>query len=427
MINREAKKFFNYYLKIVETEKYQSYCRKHEQEGLEFHRKYIEEKHPEWVKRTDYFDEFSIGEFLILDTLSNEGVNKLTKRLYSLPKSKFKVKNYYKKPTIFKKYDYVHLQYLRHGVGIFAEIEILDDRFFSSIEISWSMVNNYYAIFQYRFHFKQVLTDSNLQLFISDNIKKLSKKDYINWYSIDNEHDSLNYLSIKQMGDEFPSIICQHYITTYLYSEKGKTNKLINLTVTFRKEKVDIDKIYLGDTSYSLYNKKGNYYISNSFHDSDYVLYSGSNIIPRFSILGSISQYGNELYYLLFGERELHIFERDFSKYISGRKSIMFNKSFLNLLKKIQSLSESENRVGISNFKKDFENSWTIFVSNDEVQLEKLFHKDLSYYRNVIKENYSYLNMLTEINYTKTNTISSIVATIVSIIATILSVLALLG
>lgn len=427
MINREAKKFFDYYLKIVETEKYQSYCRKHEQEGLEFHRKYIEEKHPEWVKRTDYFDEFSIGEFLILDTLSNEGVNKLTKRLYSLPKSKFKVKNYYKKPTIFKKYDYVHLQYLRHGVGIFAEIEILDDRFFSSIEISWSMVNNYYAIFQYRFHFKQVLTDSNLQLFISDNIKKLSKKDYINWYNIDNEHDSLNYLSIKQMSDEFPSIICQHYITTYLYSEKGKTNKLINLTVTFRKEKVDIDKIYLGDISYSLYNKKGNYYISNSFHDSDYVLYSGSNIIPRFSILGSISQYGNELYYLLFGERELHIFERDFSKYISGRKSIMFNKSFLNLLKKIQSLSESENRVGISNFKKDFENSWTIFVSNDEVQLEKLFHKDLSYYRNVIKENYSYLNMLTEINYTKTNTISSIVATIVSIIATILSVLALLG
>ncbi|HEM2814131.1 hypothetical protein ACJBYX_07215 [Streptococcus suis] len=427
MINREAKKFFDYYLKIVETEEYRSDCRKHEQEGLEFHRKYIEEKHPEWVKRTDYFDEFSIGEFLILDTLSNEGVNKLTKRLYSLPKSKFKVKNYYKKPTIFKKYDYVHLQYLRHGVGIFAEIEILEDSFFSSIEISWSMVNNYYAIFQYRFHFKQVLTDSNRQLFISDNIKKLSKKDYINWYSIDNEHDSLNYLSIKQMSDEFPSIICQHYITTYLYSEKGKTNKLINLAVAFRKEKVDIDKIYLGDISYSLYNKKGNYYISNSFHDSDYVLYSGSNIIPRFSILGSISQYGNELYYLLFGERELHIFERDFSKYISGRKSIMFNKNFLNLLKKIQSLSESENRVGISNLKKDFENSWTIFVSNDEVQLEKLFHKDLSYYRNVIKENYSYLNMLTEINYTKTNTISSIVATIVSIIATILSVLALLG
>lgn len=336
----------------MQQKEYQSDYQRHEQEGLEFHKKYIEEKHPEWRIRTDYFDEFSIGEFIILDTLSNEGVNKLTKRLYSLPKSKFKVKNYYKKPTIFKKYDYVYLEYLRNGVGIFAEIEIIGDKFFSSIEISWATVNNYYAIFQYRFHFKQVLTESNLQIFISDNIKNLSKKDYINWYILDDEDDKLNYLAIDQMTNELPSLICQHYITTFLYSENGKMNKLINLTVAFRKDKVDIDKIYFGDISYSLYNKKGNYYISNSFNDSDYILYSGNNFIPRFSILGSISQYGNELYYLLFGERELHIFERDFSKYVSGRKNIMFNKNFLNLLKKIQSLSESENRIDISNFKK---------------------------------------------------------------------------
>jgi len=54
-------------------------------------------------------------------------------------------------------------------------------------------------------------------------------------------------------------------------------------------DKVDIDKIYFGDISYSLYNKKGNYYISNSFNDSDYVLYSGNNFIPRFSIFNTYS------------------------------------------------------------------------------------------------------------------------------------------
>ena len=48
MINRQAKKFFDYYLKIVATEEYQSYYQRHEQEGLEFHKKCIEEKHPEW-------------------------------------------------------------------------------------------------------------------------------------------------------------------------------------------------------------------------------------------------------------------------------------------------------------------------------------------------------------------------------------------
>ena len=64
MINRQAKKFFDYYLKIVATEEYQSYYHRNEQEGLEFQKKYIEEKTPEWRTRTDYFDEFSIGSLL---------------------------------------------------------------------------------------------------------------------------------------------------------------------------------------------------------------------------------------------------------------------------------------------------------------------------------------------------------------------------
>ena len=53
MINRQAKKFFDYYLKIVATEEYQSDYQRHEQEELEVHKEYIEEKHPEWRTRTD--------------------------------------------------------------------------------------------------------------------------------------------------------------------------------------------------------------------------------------------------------------------------------------------------------------------------------------------------------------------------------------
>ena len=44
MINRQAKKFFDYYLKIVATEEYQSDYQRHEQEELEVHKEYIEEK-----------------------------------------------------------------------------------------------------------------------------------------------------------------------------------------------------------------------------------------------------------------------------------------------------------------------------------------------------------------------------------------------
>ena len=52
----------------------------------------------------------------------------------------------------------------------------------------------------------------------------------------------------------------------------------------------------------------------------------------------------------------------------------MFNKIF-KPLKKDKKPIGVRNRIDISNFKKDFEDSWTIFVSNDEVQLENLFHK----------------------------------------------------
>ena len=53
MINRQAKKFFDYYLKIVATEEYQSYYHRNEQEGLEFHKKYIEEKQTSYTLQSN--------------------------------------------------------------------------------------------------------------------------------------------------------------------------------------------------------------------------------------------------------------------------------------------------------------------------------------------------------------------------------------
>ena len=77
--------------------------------------------------------------------LVNEGTIKLLRKLYSLPKRKYKVRNYYKKPGRIKKYDYIHLKYSESGWGRFAEIELLDDSYVSNISISWCQLNSYYA------------------------------------------------------------------------------------------------------------------------------------------------------------------------------------------------------------------------------------------------------------------------------------------
>ena len=46
----------------------------------------------------------------------------------------------------------------------------------------------------------------------------------------------------------------------------------------------------------------------------------------------------NEFFYCFFGYRELKLFEREFSKFSTGRKSIAYNREFKKLLNKLQSV-----------------------------------------------------------------------------------------
>lgn len=148
------------------------------------------------------------------------------KKLYSLPKKKFKVHNHYKKPSIFHKYDYVHLQYSESGYGCFAEIELLEDKYIKSIKATWAQINSYFALIEYCFTFKKPLDEENYNQFVYDNIRNLTSKDYIIWHRISKEEgkrkDDMDYGLAEQMTEESFPLICQHYITSFLYSEQGK-------------------------------------------------------------------------------------------------------------------------------------------------------------------------------------------------------------
>lgn len=426
MINKEAKYFFDYYQKIVETEEYQDSLKKSGEQGLKVHREYIQKEHPDWMHKTDYFDDYSIAKVMIVDVLTNDGIIELLKKLYSLPKERFKVYNYFKKPGMFKSYDYVKLKYSSYSYGKFAEIKISGDEYLKGIDISWSQINNYQAILEYSFNFKKLLDTDEYQNFIKENINNFTSKDYVDWYYLDSKDDKLNYLAIEQMTENFLSLICQHYITTFLYSEQGRSNQLLFLTFATRKADINLENMYFGDISYSLYNKKDNYFITNNFENNKYMLYSEHNLIPNFNLLYLIASYGNQFYYTFFGERELEIFEKEFSKYTTGRKKIKFDKEFTKLLNKSQSILEIEGKEDFSNFKKKFNDKWILYSSNEAVEFEQIFQRDLSKYQKIFTENYSYLKVLSEINYTKNNYRSALVATIVSIVATLISIISLL-
>lgn len=425
-MRREAKKSIKYYCKNINTAEYKKYKLEEDARGKNVHRKYIEEQKPQWKNRTDYYENAIITRSTIIDVLSNDGVKKLLKKLYSLPKKKFKVKTYYKKPTIINKYDYIHLQYSHSGYGKFAEIKLLDDKYVESINISWVQINSYFALLEYEFEFKVCLSEELYDNFIVDNIRKINSKDFIIWYYIDEKREKeIDCLLLNQMNGEFFSIILQHYITTFLYSEQGKISQLICIAYMTRKESIDIEKLYLGDLCVSYHNKEENYVIISEYEGLKHYLLAGNNRIPNFGICYYISNYGNDFYYRFFGEQELKLFEYEFSKFSTGRKKITYNKELKKLLNKMQSISEIECKKH-SDFYVNFEKKWDFYISNDKMNLREFDSKSLINYKDIYKDNFSYLKLLSEMNYTKSSHINSLIATVVSIIATIISVIAIL-
>ena len=160
------------------------------------------------------------------------------------------------------------------------------------------------------------------------------------------------------------------------------------------------------------------------FDGVNYSMYAGNNHIPYFGICGYVAMYGNEFYNRFFGNRELKIFESEFSKFSTGRKKITYNKQLKKLLNKIQSISEVENKE-FDNFYEKFSNGWEFYMCNDKMNLAEYHEKSTSQIKEIYKNNFSYLKLLSEMNYAKSNRINSFVTTVASIIATIIAIIAL--
>ena len=426
-MNKEAKKCIKYYSDNILSEKYRAYLSAREVEGLKNHIEYIKENKPEWIDRTDYYEPDFISDISFFDVLDNQGTIKLLRKLYSLPKREYKVRNYYKKPGRLKSYDYIHLEYSGSGWGSFADIEFLTDQYVSNIDIAWCQLNSFYAFFVYMISFRKPLDESRYYSFMRDTMKMFSRQDYVLWYPSINriKKNEFDGLLLETMDQDYFPIVCQHYITTLLYSEQGHQGPLINMIRQSRKKPIDIEKIYLGDTEYSYYNRKDNYYIISDFQQINYVLCAGDNRIPNFSVLGFVANYGNRFYYHFAGYIELKNYEYNFSKYFSGRERISFNKKLYSLIKKMKSMAEVEDRK-YGDFVDKFDNNWDFYIANDKQDFSRHV-RDLDIgFQAIYQENFSYLQLLSEMRYTRMGFINSIIATIVSVAAVFVAIMTLI-
>ena len=427
-MKKEAKKCIKYYIDNIQSEKYRVYLSAKKKEGFKNHEEYVKKYKPEWIKRTDFYEPDFISEITFFDVLDNQGTIKLLRKLYSLSERKYKVYNYYKKPGRIKSYDYIHLKYTGSGWGCFADIELLDDPYISNIKITWCQLNSYYAFFVYKISFKQALNEDRYYSFMIDTMRLFTRKDYVLWYPSINQvkDDKVDGLLLETMDRDFFPIVCQHYITTLLYSEQGRHGPLINIVSQSRKDSIDINKIYLGDMDYSYYNKKDNYFITCDYSQINYALCAGNNRITKFSVLGLVAKYGNQFYYHFAGCSELENYEILFSKYFSGRKRISYGKKFNSLVRKMKSIAEIENRKNID-FTKDFDDNWDFFIENDKKDFGEHAKKIAVDFQAIYQENFSYLQLLSEMRYTRIGFINSIFATIISVVAAFVAIIALIG
>ena len=422
-MKKQIRKCLNFYLNNINSNEYREYVKMSEEEGRENHKQFIMENVPNWATRTDYYEDSVITQVIIGDVLSNDGIVKLLRKLYSMPKNKYRVRNRFKKPHIRNKYDYVRLQYTNSGLGSFAEIDFLKDKYVKRIEITWTQINNYFAYVEYVFVFHKCLDDTLYDSFIVDNIKKLTSKDYICWYYIHKEKQ-LRYMALNQMHSELFPTICQHYITTLLFSEQGSLFPLKCIIFKTRKDPIEIDNLYINDFGCAFYNREDKYIIIGDFGDDTYCLLSGNNRVPNFTLCVFMSDYGNEFYYKFFGKNELQKFEYEFSKYANGRVRAKYNKKITNLLSRMQSLSDCD-FIESQNFYENFNKSWEFYVGNDKAELDDWFKDELIKFRNIYEKNFRHIKLLTEMNYTKSNYIVAIIATIASVVATVISLVAM--
>lgn len=421
---KEFRKCVKYYLKHFQDKDYLEYKEQRKRESFEFVKRYVEEKKPHWKKRTDIYGENGdevIAGVIFADILSNDDVATLLRKIYGLSDKNYEKDILYKKPTLFRKYDYVHLSHQGYSVGSFATIKFKKDEYIKEIKISWSQINSYYAYLEYEIRFIRCLDEERYSAFISDNIRKLKiRRDCVSLYRVPGD-EKIDYLVLDQMHDDYFRLICQHYITSLLFSKYGKKYKLLNLVLMTREKPINISQIYINDMGVGYYSKDGNYVIVSDYNETDYYLFAGNNVIPSFSLAPYIGRFGNDFYIEFFEKREINIFENEFSKYISGRKRVKYNDEFVQLLRKMQSLSAAETK-SMKEFYKEFNTKWDFYIANDKEDL-KDYHKDCrTDLRKIYQSSYEYMKMMTEIDYAKSNKYISVIAVIISVVAILVSV-----
>lgn len=420
-INKLVKKWYDYFISTVNSDDYKNFCIEDDKRLTDNYLASIADE-PVLSHRTDFQSDSKIAKLTICDMVDNNAFTKLINRIHNLSDKEFKVDCKYRNSTLFRKYDYVHLNFYGSGYGYLGEIKFLKDPYISSIEILSSQINNYFAIVEYIFYFKKGMDDDLSNDFICYNIPKLTRKDYKPYYYFfKDDTKTSNYAKVRQAQSELFPVICQHYITTLLYSENGQQGKLPSLSFFNRKASINIDTFAGTQFGKILYNKKQNFIVEEDFESNTFRLYSGDNKLPRLCISEMIFRYGNKFYFVFLGRQFIKNFELTYSKYVSRKR--ITNNELLKLLKFYYGLSDDSIFCHPRDLISDFNKDWELYFGYDKAGFASEALQVIEQYKSIFHNVYEHCKTQTDIKTSKTGRIISYCALGISFISVVLSLI----
>lgn len=371
------------------------------------------------------------GDFIyvaIYDVLDNDGMNKLVKSLHRLKKkNKFEVEAYYLSRR-FKKLNYINSNMAGRQTGIIGDIKFKEDKWISSISLSYTYINNSEAIIEYCFHFRKVMnTYVQIHEFVMDNIIKAKKAWYFHTYADKLIIKKANYDKLFRLDDIFFADILQAYICSLFYTQLGNEYKLPveysykiyhnNYKKTKRLRKAFLQECFEKGKEHLL--------ISNLNYDRLEVahFYSGKHFYNPM-LLSYFSNFSTEFYYKAFMNIELRELERHMRKYLNSRKKFVSSKDMKWLINKIRYIQEQEERISYV-FKDENKHciesmiGWSLFMSGQKRNKDLInYPTQTNYFKLLYKQNLEYLNSIASVQNDKI----VIVVTIATLIATIASI-----
>ncbi len=352
------------------------------------------------------------------DTVTNNQMNKLIKKLYKLKNNKkYKVKLSYRKKAI-KDLNYIRPQFDCTGGGSVAYVDVLDGDMLKSIEISWSQINNDEAIVEYVCIFKNCIDNfQDIHNICIKNYKKLKNIKYIPFYFDIHFFENDDKEKI-QLEDKYFRCILQQKLEKLFYSNYIKKYLLPCKYTYLVDEKTErimsyISKPFL-ETSYIM--DDNHYLVINSLEE-----YEGCEIDEfifkkKFNPLDMIMIFSYQrmnLYYNIFYNIEKAELEYKITKFLNSKKVGINIWDYKWLLNKYRRIDESRfYKISKNN------NSEIKGFSNSNIMLSNpILAKNI---KKVYKEHIDYFNGINSINYNIITFIISIIALVISIISIII-------